>query len=78
VSAVMAGGAGAEAGLKAGDVIDRIGDKPVSDIDSYMEAMALFKVGDQTVVQIRRDRATQSLKIKFGGASATDANGSHP
>jgi Zn-dependent M28 family amino/carboxypeptidase len=78
VSAVMAGGAGAEAGLRAGDVIDRIGDKPVSDIDSYMEAMALFKVGDQTVVQIRRDRATQSLKIKFGGASATDANGSHP
>jgi len=77
----MAGGAGAEAGLKAGDVIDRIGDKPVSDIDSYMEAMALFKVGDQTVVQIRRDGATQSLKVKFGAASTangTDASGSHP
>jgi len=81
LSAVMAGGAGAEAGLKAGDVIDRIGDKPVSDIDSYMEAMALFKVGDQTVVQIRRDGATQSLKVKFGAASTangTDASGSHP
>jgi hypothetical protein len=81
VSAVMAGGAGADAGLRAGDVIDRIGDKPVSDIDSYMEAMALFKVGDQTVVQIRRDGAAQSLKIKFGAASAAnaiDANGSHP
>ena len=81
LSAVMAGGAGAEAGLKAGDVIDRVGDRSVSDIDSYMEAMALFKVGDQTVVQIRRDGATQSLKIKFGAASAAnaaDANGSHP
>ena len=81
VSAVMAGGAGAEVGLKAGDVIERIGDKPVSDIDSYMEAMALFKVGEQTVVQIRRDGATQSLKIRFGAASAanaSDANGSHP
>ncbi len=81
VSAVMAGGAGAEAGLKAGDVIDRVGDKPVADIDSYMEAMAVFKVGDQTVVQIRRDGATQSLKVKFGAASAANATepaGSRP
>jgi len=41
----------------------------------------LFKVGDQTVVQIRRDGAAQSLKVKFGSASAAnavDANGSHP
>jgi hypothetical protein len=33
------------------------------------------------VVDIRRDGATQSLKIKFGAASAAnaiDANGSHP
>jgi len=79
VSAVMAGGAGAEAGLKAGDIIDRIGEKSVGDIESYMEAMALFKVGDQTVVQIRRDGATQSLKVKFGAASAaTDSAGSKP
>jgi C-terminal processing protease CtpA/Prc len=79
VSAVMAGGAGAEAGLKAGDVIDKIGDKPVSDIESYMEAMALFKVGDQTVVQVRRGGATQMLKVKFGAAStATDSAGGRP
>jgi aminopeptidase YwaD len=79
VSAVMAGGAGSEAGLKAGDIIDRIGEKSVGDIESYMEAMALFKVGDETVVQVRRDGATQSLKVKFGAASAaTDAAGTRP
>ncbi len=79
VSAVMAGGAGAEAGLETGDVIDKIGERPVSDIESYMEAMALFKVGDQTVVQIRRGGATKMLKVKFGAASAaSDPAGSRP
>ena len=69
VSAVLDGGAGAEAGLKAGDVIDRIGDKPVTDIDSYMEALAAFKVGEQTVVTVRRDGVSRELNVKFGPVS---------
>jgi membrane-associated protease RseP (regulator of RpoE activity) len=77
VSAVLGGGAGAEAGLKAGDVIENIGDKSVTDIDSYMEALAVFKVGDQTVLKIRRDGAPLELKVKFSTAAA-DAAGSRP
>jgi hypothetical protein len=69
VSAVLDGGAGAEAGLKAGDVIERIGEKPVTDIDSYMEALAVFKVGEQTVVTVRRDGVARQLNVKFGAAA---------
>lgn len=75
VSAVLGDGAGAEAGLKAGDVIDEIGDKSVSDIDSYMEALAVFKVGDQTVLKIRRDGALLELKVKFGAAAGAPVSG---
>jgi Zn-dependent M28 family amino/carboxypeptidase len=81
VSAVLDGGAGAEAGLKAGDVIDRIGEKPVTDIDSYMEALAVFKVGQQTVVTVRRDGVSRELNVKFGAASSESPpapGGAHP
>jgi Zn-dependent M28 family amino/carboxypeptidase len=68
VSAVIEGGAGAEAGLKGGDVIDGIGGRLVTDIESYMDAMASFKGGDTTVVKIRRDGEPRELKVKFSAA----------
>ena len=66
VSAVLEGGAGAEAGLQAGDVVEGIGEKTVTDIESYMEAIAAFKAGDATVVRIRRGGAPRALQVKFG------------
>jgi aminopeptidase YwaD len=78
VSAVLEGGAGAEAGLKAGDVIEGIGEKTVTDIESYMEAIAVFKGGDATVVRIRRGGAPRGLKVKFGAVDPEAGPGSGP
>ena len=74
ISAVIDGGPGAAAGLKAGDVIDGIGDKPVTDIDSYMEALARFKPGDVTAVRIHRDGAARVFEVKFGTVDPQSAH----
>jgi Zn-dependent M28 family amino/carboxypeptidase len=65
VSAVMTGGAGAAAGLLAGDSIQAIGGKPVENIESYMTALSAFKPGDRTVVEVRRAGTVRQLKVQF-------------
>ena len=55
------------AGLQPGDVIERIGDKPVTDIDAYMEALAPFKPGDSAVLRVRRQASTMTVTVTFRG-----------
>jgi aminopeptidase YwaD len=68
ISTVLPGGAGAAAGLAAGDVIERIGDKNVPDVEGYMDVLATFKPGDETVLHVRRDGALRDLKARFTAA----------
>jgi hypothetical protein len=67
---VIAGGPAAVAGLEPGDVIERLGGNPVTDIDSYMEALASFQPGDQAVLSVRRQGTTREVKVRFGASAA--------
>ena len=55
VQAVRAGGAAAEAGLQAGDVITRIGDVEVKNIYGLQEALTTYKRGETVTIVFLRN-----------------------
>jgi hypothetical protein len=65
VEAVLDGKTGMKIGMKDGDIITAIGDYPVKEIQTYMEALSKFKKGDKSVVKIRRGAEELSLPVEF-------------
>lgn len=53
-------------GLKAGDVIVRFGDREVTDIYTYTDALNAHKPGDTVSVQVLRDGKPVSLTVTLG------------
>jgi len=53
------------AGLQAGDIIVKLGEFPVSSLESYMEALSKFKKGDRTHVQYRRGKDLTEAPVVF-------------
>jgi hypothetical protein len=51
------------AGLKAGDIVLRIGEYPVTDMVSYMEALGKFSKGETTKVEFERDGVPQTTEV---------------
>lgn len=66
VVSVSGGGAAAKAGLKAGDVITRIGTTPVTTLQSLTEALAAHKPGDKVQVTFERNGNTQTAEVTLG------------
>jgi len=58
-------GPAARAGLKTGDRIVELAGKPVKNITTYMEAMALQKKGDAIDVIVVRDGKRRSIKVEL-------------
>jgi len=56
---------GANAGLKSGDVILKIGDIAIDDIYAYMTALGAFKKGDTTTLIYTRDGEEVETEITF-------------
>lgn len=54
-----------KAGLKAGDVVIKLGDHEVKDMMSYMKALSLFKKGDASTVEVLRDKEIIKTDIQF-------------
>ncbi len=54
-----------KAGLQAGDIVTQLGEVQVSNMQSYMEALAQFKKGDQTTILYQRDGETKTAQIQF-------------
>jgi hypothetical protein len=65
VGGVSDGGPAARAGLKKGDLITAINDRPVKNIETYMEAMSAQKKGSTITVAILRDGKKQEVKVKL-------------
>lgn len=65
IDAVLDDRPGSRAGLEAGDVIVRLGEKPVNDIYGYMRALGPFDKGDRTEVVVRRGEAELEFPIEF-------------
>ncbi|MDE3185733.1 MAG: M28 family peptidase [Bacteroidota bacterium] len=63
--AIIDGKTAQKIGMKAGDVITRLGDYPVTDLNSYMAALGKFKKGDATVVTLMRGNNKMNLEVVF-------------
>ncbi len=63
--AIIDGKTAQKIGMKAGDVITKLGDYPVTDLNSYMEALGKFKKGDATVVTVMRGNDKMNLDVVF-------------
>ena len=55
----------ANAGMKKGDVVIRMGDHPVSDMMGYMEGLAMFEEGQVTPVEVMRGEKTLVLDVTW-------------
>ena len=54
-----------KAGMIAGDVITKLGDFTVTDVNSYMTVLSKFKKGDATKVSILRGKEAKTFDIIF-------------
>jgi S1-C subfamily serine protease len=70
VADVVANGAAASAGLKAGDVIVQIDNTQVTDTQSLGEALASHNPGDTVAVHIYRGSQQMTINVKLGELQA--------
>ncbi|MEU8544983.1 trypsin-like peptidase domain-containing protein [Streptomyces sp. NPDC048717] len=63
---VTAGGAAADAGLRTGDVITRVGGAPVTTITSLAEALAAHRPGDKVTVVFTRGAKEEKAEVTLG------------
>ncbi|MDT0615336.1 S1C family serine protease [Streptomyces lancefieldiae] len=63
---VGSGGAADRAGLRAGDVIVRLGDTDITTITSLAEELAAMNPGDRTKVTYRRDGREHTVEVTLG------------
>lgn len=68
IEGVVDGGPAAQAGMKDGDRIYQIGDKKITNVYEYMEALRGYKPGAEVPVTVIRDGKKIELKIKVSGA----------
>ena len=62
---VSEGKAAQKAGIKAGDVIIRLGEYPINSVESYMQTLSKFKKGDATKVKVKRGNEELMFDIVF-------------
>ncbi len=55
----------ANAGLKGGDIITKLGDNEIRGIQTYMEALGKFEEGDKTMVTFMRDGKEITRPLTF-------------
>ena len=60
----------ARGGLKGGDIIIKLGDKPIGTINDYMESLGRFQPGETAKVVVRRAGAETTLTVTFGSRSS--------
>ena len=65
VDGVSEGRAAQKAGLKAGDVVTKLGEFNVNSVESYMQVLSKFKKGDATKVKVKRGNDELEFDIVF-------------
>ena len=65
IDSVVPGSPAAQAGLRAGDIIMKIGSEPVADPRAYNRAVGKTPFGEVRPVTLWRDRMLETLMIKF-------------
>jgi serine protease Do len=64
VASVVAGTPADKAGLQAKDVIVRLDGKPIKGYDDLLNAMSIFRDGDEVTLDVRRGEETLQLRSK--------------
>jgi len=54
-----------QAGMKQGDIIIKLGENSVSDLNSYMNVLSKYKKGDSTTLTVMRGKDELNFKIVF-------------
>lgn len=65
IDGVTEGRPGAKAGLKAGDIILRIGDFEVSSVQTYMQTLGKFEKGQKTTIRFKRGNEEVEAPLEF-------------
>lgn len=65
IDAISEGRPAERAGLQTGDVIIRLGQYPVSSLQTYMEALSKFNRDDKTKVVVNRGTEVKTVDIEF-------------
>ena len=66
ITDVVSGGPADVAGLKSGDVLLSVGDKPVNDYAGSLEAIAALKPKTSTVLKVQRNSREVNLSVNVG------------
>jgi Zn-dependent M28 family amino/carboxypeptidase len=65
IDGVTEGKPASRAGLEKGDIVKKLGEYPVKDVQEYMKALSNFKKGDATKVEVLRGKETKVFNIEF-------------
>ena len=65
VDGVTEGRPAQKAGIKAGDIITKLGELSIASMEQYMKALGSFKKGDKTTVSYTRDSTEYTASIEF-------------
>ena len=71
MAAVTGGGAAAAAGLTAGDVITKVGDRTVDSADALIAAIRSHRPGDKVVLTYTRGGSTATASVTLGSDAAS-------
>ena len=52
-------------GILKGDIVIKMGDLEVKDMMGYMKGLSMYKKGDSTTVQVKREKTTLDIPIIF-------------
>ncbi|MEV7500701.1 trypsin-like peptidase domain-containing protein [Streptomyces sp. NPDC093018] len=66
IATVRSGGPAAQAGLRTGDIITKVGNRSITTITSLQEALAADKPGGRTTVTYQRDGAERTAQVTLG------------
>jgi len=65
IDGVTDGKPAAKAGLKAGDIVMKLGEYKVTDMMSYMKGLGQFTKGEETVVTVMRNGKEEKVNVTW-------------
>ena len=71
VTEVIAGGSAGDAGLRAGDVVTKVGDDSVASPSDLVSAVRSYDPGDQVSVTYTRDGTPATVTVRLGNQAST-------
>jgi putative serine protease PepD len=69
IRSVSPGSPAEKAGLQAGDIVTKVGDRRITDADTLIVAIRSYDPGTAVTVTLTRDGSTQTLKVTLGTSS---------